>query len=116
MFLTELDKACEQLGLFYLRFMDDILILAPTRWTLRAAVKVVNQVLASLGCQCFPITSAVAAGPAVRVRLRAGSWMNLRTARSLFTSSHARHTLWRGGVPASPPAALIGHVHPSSPS
>ncbi len=66
--------------------------------------------------QCFPITSAVAAGPAIRVRLRAGSWMNIRTARSLFTSSHARHTLWRGSVPASPPAALIGHVHPSSPS
>ena len=66
--------------------------------------------------QCFPITSAVAVGPVVRVRLRAGSWMNIRTARSLFTSSHARHTLWRGGVPASPPAALIGHVHPSSPS
>jgi hypothetical protein len=64
----------------------------------------------------LPLTSAVAAGPAVRVRLRAGSWMNIRTARSLFTSSHARHTLWRGGVPASPPAALIGHVHPSRPS
>jgi RNA-directed DNA polymerase len=29
--------------------MDDIVVLAPTRWKLRAAVKVVNQVLASLG-------------------------------------------------------------------
>ena len=29
-------------------FMDDILVLAPTRWKLRAAVKVVNQVLAAV--------------------------------------------------------------------
>ncbi len=30
-------------GLFYVRFMDDILVLAPTRWRLRKAVKVVNR-------------------------------------------------------------------------
>ena len=47
-FLHELDAAFAQRGLFYIRFMDDILVLAPTRWKLRAAVKVVNQVLASL--------------------------------------------------------------------
>lgn len=47
-FLTELDEALEKLGLFYIRFMDDILVLAPTRWKLRKAVKVVNHVLASL--------------------------------------------------------------------
>ncbi len=47
-FLTELDKELEKPGLFYIRFMDDILVLAPTRWKLRTAVKVVNQVLASL--------------------------------------------------------------------
>jgi len=47
-FLTELDAALAALGLFYVRYMDDILVLAPTRWTLRAAVKVVNQILASL--------------------------------------------------------------------
>ena len=47
-FLSELDEACAHLGMFYLRFMDDIVVLAPTRWKLRAAVKVVNQVLASL--------------------------------------------------------------------
>ena len=32
-------------GLFYVRFMDDILVLAPTRWRLRKAV---NEVLGSL--------------------------------------------------------------------
>ena len=32
-------------GQFYMRFMDDILVLAPTRWRLRKAV---NEVLGSL--------------------------------------------------------------------
>jgi hypothetical protein len=42
------DDALERLGLFYVRYIDDILVLASTRWKLRQAVKVVNQVLASL--------------------------------------------------------------------
>lgn len=41
-FLNALDAAAAKLRLFYVRFMDDILILAPTRWQLRGAVKVVN--------------------------------------------------------------------------
>ncbi len=53
-FLHELDAAFAQRGLFYIRFMDDILVLAPTRWKLRAAVKVVNQVLASLKLDKHP--------------------------------------------------------------
>ena len=47
-FLTEVDDALEHLGLFSVRYMDDILVLAPTRWKLRQAVKIVNQVFASL--------------------------------------------------------------------
>ena len=47
-FLHELDERMESTGLFYVRFMDDILILSPTRWKLRAAVRAVNEVLASL--------------------------------------------------------------------
>ena len=35
-------------GLFYPGFMDDILVLSPTRWRLRKAVKAVNEVLGSL--------------------------------------------------------------------
>jgi hypothetical protein len=53
-FLTALDEAFETLGVFYLRFMDDIVVLAQTRWQLRKAVKVVNQVLASLGLAKHP--------------------------------------------------------------
>jgi hypothetical protein len=34
--------------------MDDILMLAPTRWKLRNAVKVVNEVLGSLQLQKHP--------------------------------------------------------------
>jgi hypothetical protein len=46
--LTELDEALEQRGLFAVRYMDDILVLAPTRWKLRQAIRVVNQVLTAL--------------------------------------------------------------------
>ncbi len=37
-----------------MRFMDDVLVLAPTRWKLRQAVKVVNQVLAGLRLEKHP--------------------------------------------------------------
>ena len=33
---------------FYMRFMEDILVLAPTRWKLRRAVKTVSQALDTL--------------------------------------------------------------------
>ncbi len=41
-------------GLFYVRFMDDVLVLAPTRWKLRRAVRAVNQVLGALGLEKHP--------------------------------------------------------------
>lgn len=41
-------------GVFYVRFMDDILVLAPTRWRLRKAVKAVNKVLGSLRLEKHP--------------------------------------------------------------
>ncbi len=44
----------EKSGLFYVRFMDDILVLSPTRWKLRKAMKVVNQVLGSLNLEEHP--------------------------------------------------------------
>jgi RNA-directed DNA polymerase len=53
-FLNALDVAAAKLRLFYVRFMDDILILAPTRWQLRGAVKMVNQRLAALGLEKHP--------------------------------------------------------------
>ncbi len=53
-FLHELDERMERTRLFYVRFMDDILVLAPTRWTLRRAVKAVNAVLGSLRLEKHP--------------------------------------------------------------
>lgn len=53
-FLNALDAAAVKLRLFYVRFMDDILILAPTHWQLRRAVKVVNQMLGMLSLEKHP--------------------------------------------------------------
>ena len=54
LFLHELDSAMEQQGLFYVRYMDDILVLAPTRWKLRRAVKTVNRHLGALAMEKHP--------------------------------------------------------------
>jgi len=53
-FLHELDLAMSRLGLFYVRFMDDILVLAPSRWKLRRSVKMLNKVLSSLKLEKHP--------------------------------------------------------------
>ncbi len=54
LFLKCLDQRMERSGLFYVRFMDDILVLSPTRWKIRKAVKAVNEVLGSLGLEKHP--------------------------------------------------------------
>jgi hypothetical protein len=48
LYLKPLDLAMENSSLFYARFMDDWVVLAPTRWKLRRAIKRANQVLAQL--------------------------------------------------------------------
>ena len=48
LFLDVLDKRMEEMGLVYVRFMDDWVVLAPTRWKLRKAVRIVNETLAEL--------------------------------------------------------------------
>ena len=53
-FLSAVDDALEKTGLFYIRFMDDILVPAPSRWKLRHAVRTVNQGLASLAVEKHP--------------------------------------------------------------
>ena len=47
-YLTPLDKAMAQLPVKYIRFMDDWVIFAKTRWQLRRAIKLTNQVLDAL--------------------------------------------------------------------
>jgi RNA-directed DNA polymerase len=53
-FLDDLDRRMARLDLFYVRFMDDLLVLAPTRWKLRRAVKLVNRVLGALRLEKHP--------------------------------------------------------------
>ena len=52
--LHDLDRAMDRRGLFCVRFMDDIVVLAPTRWRLRGATKMVNTMLASLKLDKHP--------------------------------------------------------------
>ena len=47
-------SAMETTGLAYARFMDDWVILAPTRWKLRAAIRLVNETLVELKVQQHP--------------------------------------------------------------
>jgi len=52
-FLYELDMRIEELGLFYVRFMDDIVVLTPTTWKLKKAVRALNQVIEGLRLKVF---------------------------------------------------------------
>ncbi len=45
LYLKQLDDNMDKTGLFYARFMDDWVIIAPTRWKLRSAIRIVNQTL-----------------------------------------------------------------------
>jgi RNA-directed DNA polymerase len=42
-YLYELDKEMENKPVFYRRYMDDIIVLSPSRWKLRKSIKTVNQ-------------------------------------------------------------------------
>jgi hypothetical protein len=53
-YLKLLDERVEKTGLAYARFMDDWVILAPTRWKLRAAIRLVNETLAELHVEQHP--------------------------------------------------------------
>ncbi|MBM0744184.1 group II intron reverse transcriptase domain-containing protein [Phormidium sp. CLA17] len=54
LYLKPLDDRMAALGCFYVRFMDDWVVLAPTRWRLRKAIKVVNEVMADLRVEQHP--------------------------------------------------------------
>ena len=54
LYLKLLDERVEETGLAYARFMDDWVILAPTRWKLREAIRLVNQTLAELQLDQHP--------------------------------------------------------------
>jgi len=53
-YLLDLDREMEKLDVEYIRYMDDILILAPTKWKLRKAIRVLNQTFNKLGLEQHP--------------------------------------------------------------
>ena len=52
--LQRLDARIAANGMFYARFLDDGVILAPSRWKLRRAVRIVQQTLEELKVQTHP--------------------------------------------------------------
>ena len=54
LFLKPLDDRMAKLGCFYTRFMDDWVILTPSRWKLRKAIKAVNEVMFDLQISQHP--------------------------------------------------------------
>jgi RNA-directed DNA polymerase len=54
LYLTLLDQRMDATGLTYARFMDGWVILAPTRWKLQAAIRLVKETLAELKLQQHP--------------------------------------------------------------
>jgi hypothetical protein len=53
-YLLELDRAMEKLDVKYFRYMDDILILAPTRWKLKKSIRKLNQTFNELMLEKHP--------------------------------------------------------------
>jgi len=53
-YLLELDQRMARLDVKYFRYMDDILILASTRWNLRKAIRVLNQTFDSVKLEQHP--------------------------------------------------------------
>ena len=58
-YLKPLNEAMEKTGLFYARFMDDWVVLAPTQWKLRNVARIINQVLNQLEVWQHPDTTFV---------------------------------------------------------
>lgn len=54
LYLKALDDALGRSGLYYVRYMDDIVILAPSRWQLRRAVACLQKIFAQLKLSTHP--------------------------------------------------------------
>ncbi len=62
LYLKPLDDRMEELDVFYARFMDDWIIIAPTRWKLRKAIRLVNQTLNELRVEQHPDKTMIGRG------------------------------------------------------
>ncbi len=52
--LKVLDDGLSKSGFYYVRYMDDILFMAPTRWKLRRGIKLLNQTFQALTLSQHP--------------------------------------------------------------
>lgn len=52
--LLDLDQRLEKLPVTYFRYRDDVLIVAPTRWKLREAIRVLNEAFGELKLEKHP--------------------------------------------------------------
>ena len=83
LYLKLLDERVEATGLAYARFMDDWVILAPTRWKLREAIRLVNQTLGGVELEQHPDKTFIG-----------------RVSRGFDFLGYAVHTGGAGGRPA----------------
>ena len=60
----DVEMTTKHAGCFYIRYMDDILILAPSRWRLRRAIAAIKGHLSSLGLELHPDKTSM--GPIAR--------------------------------------------------
>lgn len=58
-YLLDLDRRMEKIDVKYIRYMDDILILAPTRCKLKKAIRVLNETFSELKLKKHPDKTAV---------------------------------------------------------
>ena len=54
LYLLPMDEVMDKAGYHYTRFMDDWIVITKTRWHLRKAVRMINQVLAKLILEQHP--------------------------------------------------------------
>ena len=54
LYLKPLDDKMAAMGCFYVRYMDLVVVLAPTRWALRRVIKATNRVMADLKVYLHP--------------------------------------------------------------
>jgi RNA-directed DNA polymerase len=54
LFLKPMDDAMQDSGLFYVRFMDDWIVIAPSRWKRRKAVVKINGILEGIKLEKHP--------------------------------------------------------------
>ena len=60
----DVEMTTKHAGCFYIRYMDDFLILAPSRWRLRRAIAAIKGHLSSLGLELHPDKTSM--GPIAR--------------------------------------------------